>query len=208
MDDVRAAIFEAQIMILDDPILIENIIKRIEEEKKQPEYIVDDEISKYQAKMILSHESYMKERAQDIEDIKQRIIRNLQKKRWESKIQQDIIVVTESLTPADTLLLSRNKVLAFVTDHGGLTSHAAIISRSLNIPAVVGTHNATEQIKDGDKVIVDGFHGYILLNPSKEQIKFFSKKHDKLVELQKGLEELQDKPAITKDGKVLDFLQT
>ena len=206
MDDVRAAIFEAQIMILDDPILIENINKRIEEEKKLPEYIVDDEISKYQAKMFLSHESYMKERAQDIEDIKQRIIRNLQKKRWESKIQQDVIVVTESLTPADTLLLSRNKVLAFVTDHGGLTSHAAIISRSLNIPAVVGTHNATEQIKDGDKVIVDGFHGYILLNPSKEQIKFFSKKHDKLVELQKGLEELQDQPAITKDGKEIKLL--
>ena len=206
MDDVRAAIFEAQIMILDDPILIENINKRIEEEKKLPEYIVDDEISKYKAKMFLSHESYMKERAQDIEDIKQRIIRNLQKKRWESKIQQDVIVITESLTPADTLLLSRNKVLAFVTDHGGLTSHAAIISRSLNIPAVVGTHNATEQIKDGDKVIVDGFHGYILLNPSKEQIKFFSKKHDKLVELQKGLEELQDQPAITKDGKKIKLL--
>ncbi len=206
MDDVRAAIFEAQIMILDDPILIENINKRIEEEKKQPEYIVDDEISKYQAKMILSHESYMKERAQDIEDIKQRIIRNLQKKRWQSRIQQDVIVVTESLTPADTLLLSRNKVLAFVTDHGGLTSHAAIISRSLNIPAVVGTHNATEQIKDGDKLIIDGFHGYILLNPTKEQIKFFSKKHEKLVELQKGLEELQDQPAVTKDGKEIKLL--
>lgn len=206
MDDVRAAIFEAQIMILDDPILIENINKRIEEEKKQPEYIVDDEISKYQAKMILSHESYMKERAQDIEDIKQRIIRNLQKKRWQSRIQQDVIVVTESLTPADTLLLSRNKVLAFVTDHGGLTSHAAIISRSLNIPAVVGTHNATEQIEDGDKLIIDGFHGYILLNPTKEQIKFFSKKHEKLVELQKGLEELQDQPAVTKDGKEIKLL--
>ncbi|NNG26732.1 MAG: phosphoenolpyruvate--protein phosphotransferase [Ignavibacteriaceae bacterium] len=206
MDDVRAAIFEAQLMILDDPILIENINKRIEEEKKQPEYIVDDEISKYQDKMILSHESYMKERAQDIEDIKQRIIRNLQKKRWESKIQEDVIVVTESLTPADTLLLSRNKVLAFVTDHGGLTSHAAIISRSLNIPAVVGTHNATEQIKDGDKLIIDGFHGYILLNPTKEQIKFFSKKHDKLVELQKDLEELHDEPAVTKDGKEIKLL--
>ena len=206
MDSVRAAIFEAQIMILDDPILIENINNRIEKEKKQPEFIVDDEISKYQDKMILSHESYMKERAQDIEDIKQRIIRNLQKKRWESKIQQDVIVVTESLTPADTLLLSRNKVLAFVTDHGGLTSHAAIISRSLNIPAVVGTHNATEQIKDGDKLIIDGFHGYIISNPTSEQIKFFTKKHDKLVELQKDLEELHDEQAITKDGKEIKLL--
>lgn len=201
MDEVRAAIFEAQLMILDDPILIENIIKRIEKEKKQPEYIVDDEISCYQDRMILSHESYMKERAQDIEDIKQRIIRNLQKKRWESKIQQDVIVVSEMLTPADTLILSRNKVLAFVTDHGGLTSHAAIISRSLNMPAVVGTRNATENIVDGSKIIVDGFHGYIIPDPTEEQIEFFTEKHAHLVKLQRELDDFKDKPAVTKDGK-------
>jgi len=201
MDGVRAAIFEAQLMILDDPILIQTINCRIEQEKKQPEFIVDDEISKYQDKMILSHESYMKERAHDIEDIKQRIIRNLQKKRWQSKIQQDVIVISESLTPADTILFSKNKAQSFVTDHGGLTSHAAIISRSLNIPAVVGTHNATVQIKDGDKVIVDGFHGYVIINPSDEQIDFFTKKRLRLIELQKDLEELKDKPAVTKDGK-------
>ena len=201
MDGVRAAIFEAQLMILDDPILIQTINCRIEQEKKQPEFIVDDEISKYQDKMILSHESYMKERAHDIEDIKQRIIRNLQKKRWQSKIQQDVIVISESLTPADTILFSKHKAKSFVTDHGGLTSHAAIISRSLNIPAVVGTHNATVQIKDGDKVIVDGFHGYVIINPSDEQIDFFTKKRLRLIELQKDLEELKDKPAVTKDGK-------
>jgi len=201
MDGVRAAIFEAQLMILDDPILIQTINCRIEQEKKQPEFIVDDEISKYQDKMILSHESYMKERAHDIEDIKQRIIRNLQKKRWQSKIQHDVIVISESLTPADTILFSKNKAQSFVTDHGGLTSHAAIISRSLNIPAVVGTHNATVQIKDGDKVIVDGFHGYVIINPSDEQIDFFTKKRLRLIELQKDLEELKDKPAVTKDGK-------
>jgi phosphotransferase system enzyme I (PtsI) len=147
----------------------------------------------------------MKERALDIEDIKQRIIRNLQKKRWGSKIDHNVIVVSESLTPADTVLLSRNKVLAFITDHGGLTSHAAIISRSLNIPAVVGTHNATTKIKDGDKIIVDGFYGYILKNPSNEQIEFFTEKHNRLLELQKGLEELRDKPAVTKDGKEINI---
>ena len=200
MDEVRAAIFEAQLMILDDPVLIEAIDKRIEEEKKQPEYIVNDEISKYQDKMILSHESYMKERAQDIEDIKQRIVRNLQKKRWESKIKKDVVVVTESLTPADTVLLSRNHVLGFVTDHGGLTSHAAIISRSLNIPAVVGTQTACHHLKDGDIIIVDGFHGYIIYKPSEEQIEFFTKKREKHLQLQKEWEELKDQPAVTTDG--------
>jgi phosphotransferase system enzyme I (PtsI) len=206
MDEVRAAIFEAQLMILDDPILIQTLHKRIETEKKQPEFIVDDEISKYQDKMILSHENYMKERAHDIEDIKQRIIRNLQKKRWESKIQQDVIIVSESLTPADTLLFSKNKAQSFVTDHGGLTSHAAIISRSLNIPAVVGTHNATSQIKDGDRIIVDGFHGYVIINPTEHQVQFFTQKKNRLLELQKELEELKDKRAVTKDGNEIKLL--
>ena len=186
MDEVRAAIFEAQVMILDDPILLGNIEKRINDEMIQPEFIVADEISRYQELMIISHESYMKERAHDIEDIKHRIIRNLQNKRWQSKIDKNLIVVSESLTPADTLLFSRRESLGFVTDHGGLTSHAAIISRSLNIPAVVGTHNATQQIKDGDTIIVDGFHGYIILNPTEEQIKFFTEKQKKLFRNSKG----------------------
>ena len=201
MDEVRSAIFEAQLMILDDPILLNAIISRVETERKSPEYIVDDEISKYQSRMILSHEAYMKERAMDIEDIKQRIIRNLQKKRWESKIDHNVIVVSDSLTPADTILLSRNKVLAFVTDHGGLTSHAAIISRSLNIPAVVGTHNSTAQIRDGDEIIVDGFYGYVIIKPTTQQKEFFIEKRKRLLELQKELEELKDEKAVTKDGR-------
>jgi phosphotransferase system enzyme I (PtsI) len=201
MDEVRAAIFEAQLMILDDPILLGNIEKRIRAEMIQPEFIVSDEISKYQELMIISHESYMKERAHDIEDIKHRIIRNLQKKRWQSKIEKNLIVVSESLTPADTLLFSKREALAFVTDHGGLTSHAAIISRSVNIPAVVGTHNATQIIKDGDQVVVDGFHGYVLVNPTEAQLKFFQEKQNKLFEIQKGLEELRELPAKTLDGK-------
>lgn len=205
MDSVRAAIFEAQLMILDDPVLIENIEKRIEKEKIQPEFIVADEISKYQELMIISHESYMKERAQDIEDIKNRIIRNLQKKRWQSKIEKNLIVVSEYLTPADTLLFSRQDTIAFITDHGGLTSHAAIISRSLNIPAVVGTHNATQIIKDGDLIIVDGFHGYIIVHPTEEQLEFFTQKQKKLIEIQRGLEELKDQPAITLDGREINL---
>ena len=205
MDEIRAAIFEAQLMILDDPILIQNIEKRIANEKIQPEFIVADEISKYQELMIISHESYMKERAQDIEDIKNRIIRNLQKKRWQSKIEKNLIVVSEYLTPADTLLFSRQDTQGFVTDHGGLTSHAAIISRSLNIPAVVGTHNSTKLIKDGDLIIVDGFHGYIITNPTEEQLQFFKQKQIKLIEIQRGLEELKDQPAVTKDGREINL---
>jgi len=205
MDETRAAIFEAQLMILDDPVLINNIEKRILNEKIQPEFIVADEISKYQELMVISNESYMKERALDIEDIKNRIIRNLQKKRWQSKIKKNLIVVSEYLTPADTLLFSRQETEGFITDHGGLTSHAAIISRSLNIPAVVGTHNATQIIKDDDLIIVDGFHGYIILNPTDNQLDFFTFKQKKLLEIQKELEELKDQVAVTLDAKEINL---
>jgi phosphoenolpyruvate-protein phosphotransferase (PTS system enzyme I) len=206
MGDLRSSIFEAQLMILQDPVLIDKIKNRIREEKKQPEFIVNDEISKYQDLMIKADESYMQERAQDIEDIKNRIIRNLQKKRWESRIPNDIIVVSDSLTPADTILFTRRNVQGLVTDHGGLTSHAAIISRSLNLPAVVGTHDATQKIEEGDTLIIDGFHGYVLINPDQEQIDFFSAKREKLIELQKELEGFKDKPAMTKDGREITLM--
>jgi phosphotransferase system enzyme I (PtsI) len=206
MESTRAAIFEAQLMILDDPVLLENIHHRIEKERKQPEFIVNDEISKYQQMMIQSNEQYMTERANDIEDIKNRIIRNLQKKRWESRIMKDIIVVSDNLTPADTILFSRVNVQGFVTEHGGLTSHAAIISRSLNIPAIVGAHNVIKQIHDGDVLIVDGFHGYVLVNPTQEQIEFFKAKAAKHEQLKQSLKELKDKPAETIDGRVVKLL--
>jgi len=201
MEATRAAIFEAHVMILDDPILIGNIENRIRNEKISPEYIVNDEISKYQSLMHFSTESYMKERAADIEDIKNRIVRNLQKKRWQSKITHDTIVVSVNLTPSDTVLFSRCNVKGFVVDHGGLTSHAAIIARSLDIPAVVGTHNATKQIKDGDLLVIDGYHGVILVNPSQEQQDFFNAKIKKLDSLKTELKEINDRPSKTLDGR-------
>jgi phosphoenolpyruvate-protein phosphotransferase (PTS system enzyme I) len=206
MGETRSAIFEAQLMILDDPILIENIEKRIEKEKRSPEYVVDDEISKYINMMKSAHEIYMNERAHDIEDIKNRIIRNLQKKRWVSRILNDVTIVSDMLTPADTILFSRCNVQGFVTDHGGLTSHAAIVSRSLNIPAVVGTHDSTKKIRDGDIIIVDGFHGYVIVNPTEEQLHFFAEKQERLLQLQKDLEEFKDKKSVTKDKREIKLL--
>jgi len=206
MGEVRAAIFEAHLMILDDPVLISNIISRIKKEKKSPEFIVDDEISKYQQLMFGASEHYMKERALDIEDIKNRIIRNLQKKRWQSKIPLGAIVVSGNLTPADTILFTKSEAVGYITDHGGLTSHAAIIARSLNLPAVVGTHNASEQIKNDDMLIIDGFHGVIFINPDEHQIKYFTQKIKHLNEINEEMQGLKDKPAETIDGRKINLL--
>ena len=201
----RAALFEAQIMILDDPILIDRIISRIKDEKKNSEFIVNDEISKYQDMMTASHEPYMKERSQDIEDIKNRIIRNIRKKKWKSRITEEVIVVSESLTPADTVLFSRMKVAGYITNFGGLTSHAAIVARSLDVPAVVGLHDATENINDSDVLIIDGFNGIVIVNPSDEQVEEYKNKLDKLHQLDKELAKLKDKKAVTKDGRRINI---
>ncbi len=201
MGEKRAGIFEAQLMILEDPVLLETIINRIKNEKINPEYVVSDEISKYQALMNASSEPYMKERSMDIEDIKNRIIKNIKNKKWKSRIASDVVVVTDVITPADTVLFTRVNVKGYVTDFGGLTSHAAIVARSLNIPAVVGTHDATDRIKNGDKIIVDGIHGTVIVNPTKEQLSEYERKLEKLNEINCELAKLRDKPAVTKDGK-------
>ncbi|MFC2135329.1 phosphoenolpyruvate--protein phosphotransferase [Bacteroidota bacterium] len=206
LGEKRAGIFEAQIMILDDPVLLDNIYRRIDEEMRSPEYIVDDEISKYQNLMNASKEAYMKERSQDIEDIKNRIIRNLKKKKWKSQITNDAIVVMHTITSADTILFSRVNVKGYVTDFGGLTSHAAIIARSLNIPAVVGLHDATNKIKNGDTIIVNGFRGEVIINPSQGQLADYKTKIDRLNKFDAELVKLKDEPAVTKDGREIQLL--
>lgn len=201
MGEKRAAIFEAQIMILDDPILLDQIISRIKNERKQPEFIVNDEISKYQRLMDSSDEVYLKERVHDIEDIKNRIIRNIQKKKLTSKIAGEVIVVTSTLTPSDTIVFSKSDIKGYITDFGGLTSHAAIVSRSLKIPAVVGTHDATTKINNGDLLIMDGFHGIVILNPDEAQLNYYKSKIEKLNKIDIELSGLKDEPSVTSDGR-------
>lgn len=200
MGEKRAAIFEAQLMILDDEILIKAIKDRIRKEKREPAFIVNDEFSRYQQLILLSKEPLMRERAADIEDIKMRIIRNLQKKRWESKIEDDVMVVSDLLTPADMILFSRKKINGFITDFGGLTSHAAIIARSLDIPAVVGLHNATEKIHQGDETIIDGFSGIVFINPTDFQKEYYAEKIETMRGINLRMQELRDKKAETLDG--------
>jgi len=205
LGEKRAAIFEAQIMILDDPILVSTLHNRIKHEMRLPEYIVNDEISKYTDLMNLSHELYMKERSHDIEDIKNRIIRNLKKKKWKSKITSDVVVVTSTVSPSDTVLFSRVNVKGYVTDFGGLTSHAAIVARSLNIPAVVGLHDASNRIKEGDLLIIDGFKGEVFINPDEKQLHYYQKKISQLQKQDTELNKLRELPAKTLDGKEIQL---
>lgn len=201
----KAKIFEAQIMILSDAFLFGSIKKKIQKELKNAEWCVHQEISKYQQLMLKSPDEYMRERAHDVEDVKNRIIRNIQQDKLISRFEQKAVIISEILTPADTMLFSRNEVLAYATDMGGTTSHAALLSRSLQIPSVVGLKDATKKIQQGDLVIVDGYTGSVYINPSRETVKRCNqrKREHRLLETKLG--EIRQLDATTLDGKTVEL---
>ncbi|MBI1805961.1 MAG: phosphoenolpyruvate--protein phosphotransferase [Ignavibacteria bacterium] len=197
--DAKAKIFEAQIMVLHDDVLIDTIRKRIRQEKKNAEFIVSDEIGKYASLMLRAHDEYMHERAHDMEDLKNRIIRNLLQEKLISKLEGSVIIVAHTLTPADTMILSRNHVLGYATDMGGVTSHAALFSRSLKIPAVVGLGDVSREVETGDMLIIDGYSGTIVVHPTQERIEEFEQKHERLLTFEAQLALLKELPAETLD---------
>ncbi|HTR80481.1 MAG TPA: phosphoenolpyruvate--protein phosphotransferase [Bacteroidota bacterium] len=201
----KAKIFDAQIMILSDKILLDSIYKRIKKEHKNAEFIVHGEITKYQQLMLNSADEYMRERAHDVEDVKNRIIRNIQEQKLISRFEGGSIVVSQSLTPADTILFSRNEILGYATDMGGVTSHAALLSRSLKIPAVVGLKDVTAHVHTGDGMILDGYSGVIIVNPSEETILRYKRRGREMARFEHGLSELKELPAQTIDGKLIEL---
>lgn len=203
--DSKAKIFEAQIMVLEDPVLIDAIRKRITKERKNAEFIVADEIGKYAHLMLAAHSEYMHERAHDMEDLRNRIVRNLQQEKLISKLDGSVIVVAHTLTPADTMILSRNHILGYATDLGGITSHAALFSRSLKIPAVVGLGDVSREVQTGDQIIIDGYAGTIVVHPTVERIKEYDEKREHMAEFELQLVHLKDLPAETLDGHPVEL---
>ncbi|MFA6467693.1 MAG: phosphoenolpyruvate--protein phosphotransferase [Bacteroidota bacterium] len=201
----KAKIFEAQIMILSDVVLFGSIRKRIQQELKSAEYAVHREISKYQQVMMNSSDEYMRERAHDVEDVKNRIIRNIQQEKLISRFDTSSIVVSEILTPADTILFSRNEVLAYATDMGGITSHAALLSRSLNIPSVVGLKEITKLVQTGDLIVVDGYTGNVVINPSEEMIARCNERKQEHEQFDTRLKDIRHLNAQTQDGKIVNL---
>ncbi|MCX6133263.1 MAG: phosphoenolpyruvate--protein phosphotransferase [Ignavibacteriales bacterium] len=196
-DKVR--IFEAQLMFLEDAILFDAIYARIRGELKNPEYIVHSEIEKYHRIMLASKDEYTHERANDVEDVRNRILRNLQEQRVISRLEGSSVIVSQNLTAPDTVILSRNEVLAYATDFGGITSHTALLSRALKIPAVVGLKTISHQAHDAERIVLDGYSGEVVLNPTEETIKRFEAKRERYREFEARLAGLRDLPAETLD---------
>jgi phosphotransferase system enzyme I (PtsI) len=203
--DAKAKIFEAQIMVLQDQVLLDAIRKRIRTEKKNAEHIVNDEIGKYARLMLAAHDDYMHERAHDVDDLKNRIVRNLQQEKLFSRLDESAVIVAHNLTPADTMILSRNNVLGYATDLGGVTSHAALLSRALKIPAAVGLGEASRSVVTGDLAILDGYSGTITIHPSQESLEAAERKREQFLEFESKLVELKNLPATTTDGHTVEL---
>jgi phosphotransferase system enzyme I (PtsI) len=195
----KVKIFEAQLMFLEDAVLFDAVRARIRKELKNSEYVVNDEIGKYHRIMLVLKDEYTLERAHDVEDVRNRVIRNLQEQRAISRLEGSSIIVSQNLTAVDTVILSRNDILAYATDLGGITSHTALLSRALKIPAVVGLKSISHLVHDQEQIVLDGYSGTIVLNPTETTIKKYEAKRERYHEFEAKLADLRDLPAETLD---------
>jgi phosphotransferase system enzyme I (PtsI) len=205
LDEKNLMIFEAHLLFLDDSILHQSIKRRIRKENKSAFQIFNDEIKKIEKKLLASNDDYIRERVLDIEDIRSRVLRNITKKKLFSKIDENSIVFARKLTPADTILFSNRNLLGFATELGGINSHVAIIARSINVPAVVGIKDIASHIKPSDFIIIDGYKGIVIRNPSEKTLTRYKNQLKKNIAFEKKLIEFKNLPTITKDGKKISL---
>lgn len=198
----EAAIFEAHLLVVNDPELIGPINQKIADEAVNAEYALHEVSSMFVALFEGMDNEYMSERASDIKDVTNRILAHLLDVHIPnpSSINEQVIIVANDLTPSETAQLDRNYVLGFITDIGGRTSHSAIMARSLEIPAVVGAGTATTTIQDGDWLIVDGLSGQVLVNPTADVIANYQEKAQHYRTQQAEWSTLVNEQTVSKDG--------
>ena len=204
----EAQVFEAHLMVLSDPELVGQVKDAITSQKVNAEHALK-EVSDMFISIFAGMEDnpYMQERAADIRDVSKRILANLLGVKIPSPatIKDEVVVVAGDLTPSDTAQLNRKYVKAFVTDIGGRTSHSAIMARSLEIPAIVGTKEITSLAKDGDLIIIDGLSGDVFLNPSEDVVAEYRAKAEAFAAQQAEWEKLKDADTFTKDGHQVEL---
>jgi len=198
----EAEIFNAHKMILKDPEFIGSIKEKVKSEKVNVEWAIKTISDEYIQIFENMEDEYLKERALDLKDISTRLLRILLgiEATDLGSIEEESIILAYDLTPSDTAQIDKKLVLGFVTEIGGPTSHSAIMARTMEIPSVSGIKNVINIAKNGDFIIIDGKSGEILLNPSKEEIKYYSNKQKKYEEFKFQLKEMIGKESISKDG--------
>ncbi len=202
----HAEIFNAHLLVLEDRMLIEEVINSIKKEKINVEAAFVDILRRYYEIFSKMDDEYLRERLVDIQDVGKRVLRNLLGKQKKVLFETDeqAIVVAINLSPSDTALMHKDKVIGFATDMGGRTSHTAILARSLEIPAVVGMKTLTPSVKNGDILIVDGNQGVVIVNPPAAVIKKYRRERKKFEDFEKDLSRFTSLPAITQDKHTVE----
>ncbi|MBV7271559.1 phosphoenolpyruvate--protein phosphotransferase [Clostridiaceae bacterium UIB06] len=202
----KAAVFESHAMLLEDPEFAGAVEMGIENSKINAEKALQDVVDMYAGIFASMEDEYMRERGADVKDVGKRVLANLLGKiSVDSDIMADnTVVVAHDLTPSDTAQLDKSKVIAFLTNIGGRTSHSAIMARTLEIPAVVGLQDITSSVKNGDTIIVDGIEGSVVINPDEETIKAYEAKKEGFEREREELKKLISVKTVTKAGKRIE----
>jgi phosphoenolpyruvate-protein phosphotransferase (PTS system enzyme I) len=202
MGEDKAAIFAAHLLVLSDPELLNPIIDKIRSENINAEFALKETADMFVQMFESMDNEYMKERAADIRDVTKRVLAHLLGVQISnpSMISEEVIIVAEDLTPSDTAQLNRKYVKGFTTDIGGRTSHSAIMARSMEIPAVVGTKTVMKEIENGMTVIVDGIDGLVIVNPSTEVLAKYEKKKEDFEAQKAEWAKLVNEKTVTSDG--------
>jgi phosphoenolpyruvate-protein phosphotransferase (PTS system enzyme I) len=198
----KAAIFAAHLLVLDDPELLNPVKEKIQTEKVNAEYALHETASMFISMFEAMDNEYMKERAADIRDVTKRVLAHLLGVAISnpSLIAEEVIIVAEDLTPSDTAQLNRQYVKGFATDVGGRTSHSAIMARSMEIPAVVGTKQVTAEVQNGDIVIIDGLDGQVVVNPTPDVLAHYEEKRARYEAQRAEWAKLVHEKTVTSDG--------
>ncbi len=206
MSSNEADIFDAHLLMLEDRVLIEEVIKIIREQKANADYAFHTAADRYIAVLEAVEDEYLRERAADLRDLTGRVLDNLLevKDSFDLKhLNEPCILVGHDLSPSMTAQLDRKYVLGFVTDIGGKTSHTAILARSLDIPAVVGAQTISEELETGDYALLDGYNGTVIVNPTDQTLFEYGQLAKIKASLDVKLREVQNQPAVTLDGKMI-----
>ncbi|MDF7672325.1 phosphoenolpyruvate--protein phosphotransferase [Lactobacillus sp. ESL0701] len=200
----EAQVFEAHLMILNDPEFTGAIETEIKDQKINSEAALDETAQKFIAIFEgMTDNAYMQQRAADVRDVSKRIMAHLLNKELPNPaaIDHEVIVVAHDLTPSDTAQLNKQFVKGFVTDIGGRTAHSAIMARSLELPAVVGTESITADVENGQTLVVDGLNGDAVIEPSDTQVADYKQKSEAFLAQKAEWEKLKNEPSVTADGK-------
>jgi phosphotransferase system enzyme I (PtsI) len=198
-----AAIFDAHLLVVEDRTLIDEVLRKLETDLCNVEWVFQEVATRYAETLNKIDDPYLRERALDIQDVTKRVIRNLQGKAPKTflALSESHILVAHNLTPSDTASINRANVLGVATDLGSRTSHAAILARSLNIPAVVGLHDITAKLETSQHVLVDGSDGLLIVNPAPETIAHYAELESRRARVVAQLKELRTTRSTTRDGR-------